>query len=128
MHLGLLLRIASVYTAVAGLAFMLAPQAFGTGAVPPDASDALIAHLRLFGGPFLGIAVLDWMARDAGPSPARNAIIAGNAVGFAAVAAMDLWAQVSGGREVTKVFAVVHLLFAAGFIWAGRKGWSARAS
>lgn len=30
--------IASIYTALAGLAFIFAPQAFGTGAVPPDAA------------------------------------------------------------------------------------------
>lgn len=116
-----LLTIASLYTAVAGLAFIFAPQAFGTGAVPPDASAALIAYLRLFGSPFLGIAVLDWMARKAEPSTARNGVIVGNIVGFGAIAALDLWGSLAGGRPATKVFFVVHLLFTLAFLWVGRK-------
>jgi hypothetical protein len=83
--------------------------------------NVLIAFLRLWGSPLLGIAVLNWIARNADPSSARNAIILGNIVGFAAIAVMDLWGSFSGGRPVTKVFVVVHLLFAVAFIWVGRK-------
>ena len=78
MALRILLSIAAVYMALVGLGFIFAPQAIGIGAVPADASDALIAYLRLFGSPFLGIAVLNWTARNVGPSRARNAIILGN--------------------------------------------------
>jgi hypothetical protein len=112
--------------AVVGLGLIFAPQAFGVGAVPTDASAALIAFLRLWGSPLLGIAVLDWMARDAEPSKARDAIILGNTVGFAAIAAVDVWGSFGGGRPVTKVFAIVHLLFAAAFLWAGRRDMSTR--
>ncbi len=45
-----------------------------------DASPALIAYLRIFGGPILGMAVLNWMARNAEPCAARNAIVLGNVV------------------------------------------------
>ncbi|HEX6439480.1 MAG TPA: hypothetical protein VF182_20360, partial [Candidatus Binatia bacterium] len=69
--------------ALVGLGLMFAPQRFGVGAAATDASAALVAYLRLFGSPFLGIAVLNWMARNAEPSTARNAIILGNMVGFA---------------------------------------------
>lgn len=127
MTLRILFSVSAVYMALAGLGFILAPQAIGTGAVPAGASDALIAYLRLFGSPFLGIAVLNWMARDAEPSMARNAVILGNIVGFSAIAALDLWGMFSGARPATKVFAVIHLLFAAAFIWAGRKNLSGRA-
>ena len=68
MGLGLLLRIAAIYTALAGLGIMFAPQELGAGAVPADASAALIAHLRVLSSPLLGIAVLDWAARNAEPS------------------------------------------------------------
>jgi hypothetical protein len=51
MKLSILLSIAAVYMALAGLGFIFAPEAFGTGAVPTDASAALIAYLRLFGSP-----------------------------------------------------------------------------
>ena len=127
MKLRILLSIAAIYMAVVGLGFIFAPQGFGVGAVPMDASAALIAYLRLFGSPFLGIAVLNWMARDAEPSSARDAIILGNMVGFAAIAALDVWGLFSGARPLTKVFAIIHLLFAFAFIWVGRMSMSAKA-
>ena len=125
MALRILLSIAAIYMALVGLGFIFAPQAIGIGAVPTDASAALIAYLRLFGSPFLGIAVLNWTARNAEPSTARNAIILGNIVGFFAIAALDLWGLSSGARPLTKVFAIIHLLFAVAFIWVGRFSMSA---
>lgn len=38
MRLNILLSVAAVYMAVAGLGFIFAPQAVGNGAVPADAS------------------------------------------------------------------------------------------
>src|SRR5512133_589161 len=63
MELRILLSIAAIYMALVGLGFIFAPQAIGIGAVPTDAAAALMAYLRLFGSPFLGIAVLNWTAR-----------------------------------------------------------------
>jgi hypothetical protein len=124
MKLRILLSIASIYLAFVGLGLIFAPQRFGVDAVPTDASAALIAYLRLFGSPFLGIAVLNWMARNAEPSSARNAIILGNIAGFAAIAALDLWGLSSGARPLTTLFAIIHLLFAVAFIWVGRMSMS----
>ena len=124
MTLRILLSIASIYLACVGLGLIFAPQRFGVGAVAPGASAELVAYLRLFGGPLLGIAVLNWMARDAEPSMARNAIILGNVVGFTAIAALDLWGLFSGARPLTKAFAMIHLLFAVAFIWVGRMNMS----
>ena len=59
MKLSTLLTIASIYMATVGLGFILFPEAFGRGALPTDASPALISYLRLWGSPLLGIAVLD---------------------------------------------------------------------
>jgi hypothetical protein len=124
MTLRILLSVASIYMALVGFGLIFAPQRFGVGAVPADASAALMAYLRLFGSPFLGISVLNWMARNAEPSMARNAIIVGNIVGFAAIAALDLWGLSTGARPLTKVFAIIHLLFAVVFIWVGRMNMS----
>ena len=85
MKLKAVLTVSAIYLAVLGVGFMLAPREIGIGAVPADASPALIAYLRIFGGPVLGIAVLNWMARNAEPSAARDAIILGNIVGFGCV-------------------------------------------
>ena len=128
MKLRILLGIAAVYMALVGLGLIFAPQAFGVGAVPADASAALIAYLRLWGSPLLGIAVLDWMSRNAEPSTALNAVILGNIVGFASIAALDVWGSFSGGRPVTKVFAFIHIFFAVAFIWVGRMNMSAKRS
>lgn len=126
MKLGVLLRVAAIYMALVGIGLIVSPKDFGVGAVPPDASTELIAFLRLWGSPLLGIAVLDWMARNEPASRARDAIILGNLVGFAAIAAVDIWGSFGGGRPVTKVFAVVHSLIALAFVVVGRREMSAR--
>ena len=61
---------------------MIAPRQVGIDAVPADGSPAPIAYLRIFGGPILGIAVLNWMTRNAEPSAVRDAVVCGNIVGF----------------------------------------------
>ncbi len=116
MTLKIVLTIAAIYMALVGVGMIFVPQQFGIGAVPADASPALIAFLRIFGGPCLGIAVLNWVARDAEPSSARNAIILGNLVGFGCVAASDVTGVFSGSaRPIAKVFLVIHLAMAIAF-------------
>lgn len=121
------LILSAVYLAAIGLALMLFPLQFGTGAVPADASGELIALLRLLGGPFLGIAVLNWLSRDAAPSSALRTVLVANIVGFGAVAANDVWGVASGeARELAKLFLAVHLGFTLAFVAAARasrRGW-----
>ena len=125
MKLKPVLVASAIYLGLIGLAVLIAPRYFGIGAVPPDASPALIAFLRIFAGPCLGIAVLNWMARDAEPSPARDAIVLANIVGFGIVTANDVWGVLSGeARELAKAFLLVHLLFTLAFVLAGRRSWS----
>lgn len=113
--------LSALYLAAVGLGLMLIPLQFGVGAVPADASPELVALLRLLGGPFLGIAVLNWLSRDAEPSKALRTVLIANAVGFGAVAANDIWGVASGeARDVAKYFLVVHLAFALAFIAAAR--------
>jgi hypothetical protein len=115
------LTLSAIYLAIVGLALMLVPLRFGVGAVPPDASSELIALLRLLGGPFLGIAVLNWLSRDLDRSKALDVILIANIVGFGSVAANDVWGVTSGeARELAKVFLIVHLLFTLAFVAALR--------
>lgn len=118
MNLSLLFPAASLYMAAAGLGLILAPAAFGEGAVPEHASPALIAFLRLWGAPLLGIAVLDWRVRHAAPSSTLDAVLLGNLVGFGVIAALDLWGVLGAARPVTWVFLVIHAVFAAAFALA----------
>jgi hypothetical protein len=114
--------------ALIGLGFLFVPAALSLGAVPAGGSDALIGFLRVPASTFIGIAVLDWMARNAEASPARNAIVLANTVGFALAAVLGVWAVHSGGSAVAWVFVVIELLLAAGFFWTGRTSMSAKAS
>lgn len=117
----LTLVLSAIYLGAVGLGLMLVPLQFGIGAVPQDASPELVALLRLLGGPFLGIAVLNWLTRNAEPSSTLRAVLIANLVGFGAVAANDMWGVASGeAREIAKVFLIVHLLFAIAFAAAVR--------
>jgi len=121
MKLKAVLTVSAIYQGVVGLGMMLAPRQFGSDAVPVDATPALIAFLRIFGGPMLGIAVLNWMARKAEPSTARNAIILANIVGFGCVTLMDVWGVFTGGaRSIAKLFLLIHLLLTVAFVIAWR--------
>jgi hypothetical protein len=61
MSLKTLLTISAIYLGVLGVGFMLAPRQLGIDAVPPDASPTLLSYLRVFGGPMVGIGVLNWL-------------------------------------------------------------------
>ena len=116
------LTLSAIYLALVGIGLMAFPLQFGVGAVPEDASPQLIALLRLLGGPVLGIAVLNWLSRNAEASALRAVLLA-NLVGFGAVAANDVVSVSLGeAREAAKIFLVVHLAFAIAFVVAVRKG------
>ena len=110
-----LLTIAAVYLGAVGAALLFAPLQFGVDAVPRDASPELVSLLRLLGGPFLGIAVLNWISR-AGEWDALKPVLLANLVGFGVVAANDVVGVLTGdARDVARVFLVVHVAFTAGF-------------
>jgi hypothetical protein len=121
MKVKAILTLSAIYLAILGVGFMLVPQKIGIDAVPADASPALIAYLRIFGGPCLGIAVLNWLTRNAEPSATRNAIVLANIVGFGCVTVMDIWGVFGGAaREAAKLFLVIHLLMTCAFVVAWR--------
>jgi hypothetical protein len=89
--------------------------------VPANASTELVAFLRLLGGPFLGIALLNWLSRNEDGSELRPVLLA-NIVGFGVVTANDVWGVATGeAREIAKVFLCIHLLFTLAFIAASRE-------
>jgi hypothetical protein len=115
-----LLTTAALYLALIAFGLIFVPRYFGIGAVPPDAPPALIAFLRIFAGPCLGIAVLNWRARRRAVSDLDDIVLA-NIIGFGCVTLMDVWGVASGeARPIAKAFLGVHLLFTLAFIAAGR--------
>jgi hypothetical protein len=120
--------LSAIYLAAVGVGLMFFPLQFGVGAVPADASPELVALLRLLGGPFLGIAVLNWLSRNAAYSPGQRAVLLANIAGFGAVTANDIWGVASGeAREMAKLFLAVHLAFTFAFIALLRGGRRERA-
>lgn len=116
------LTLSSIYMAAIGLALMFIPLRFGIGAVPTDASSELVALLRLLGGPFLGIAVLNWLSRRLIGVGLLRIVLIANLVGFGAVAVNDIWGVASGeAREIAKVFLLVHLAFTLAFLASLRR-------
>jgi hypothetical protein len=121
--LRLVLIVSAIYLAAIGLALLFFPLQFGAGAVPADASPELLALLRLLGGPLLGIAALNWLTRNAEPSPTRDAVVIANIVGFGAVAANDVWSVATGeARDLAKLFLVIHVMLTAAFALTWRRG------
>lgn len=126
---------AAVYLAAIGLALLIVPAQFGVDAVPDDPAPALLALLRLLGGPMLGIAVLNWMSRNADATVIRNTVILANLVGFGLVAGNDIVGVLTGSaRDLARIFLVIHLGFAVAFAvaWvrssAGRREPAARSA
>lgn len=118
--LKLTLTFSSIYLFAVGVGLLLFPLQFGIGAVPEDASPELVALLRLLGGPFLGIALLNWRSRSEDPSVLKNVLLA-NIVGFGVVAANDVVGVVTGeARDIAKFFLIAHLLFTFAFVLAAR--------
>ena len=104
---------------ILGVGFILVPRAIGIGAVPEDASTALIAYLKILGSPFLGIAALNCSGADPGAISARTRpSFSPTSLALAWRRLLDVWGLFSGARQLAKVFVVIHLLFAVAFIWA----------
>ncbi len=121
----LLLTISAIYLAFAGLAHLLAPE-------PPlqDPGNGASALLKSgsTASTFIGIAVTNWAARNAGDSKARRAIFLGNIVGLGLHAIMTVAAILAGGPMLGWVFVAIDLLLAAGFFVVYRADMSTGAS
>ena len=126
MKPNLLLTLSAIYMGLVGLFVLISPAlAFNLDA---GASAALIAGLRGNASTFLAIAVLNWFARNADASRARDAILLGNTVGFGLAAILEILALLAGGQAFGWAFVVIHLLFTFAFFVVGRGNMSTAAS
>jgi hypothetical protein len=128
MKLKVILIISAVYMALIGLGHLFAPVAMSAGVVPADASQGLTAFLRHYAALFIAIAIMNWTARNAEASAARNAIVLANLVIFGLAGILDVLAVVSGAGLAGLVPATINLVLAAAFFWANRTGISAKTS
>ena len=123
----LLLTLAAIYMGLIGLFNLISPAAaFGLGV---GATAVLIASVRVVASLYIGIAVMNWFARSAEASKARDAIFLGNTVGIALAAILfALVALAPGGQVGIWVIVVINLLFAIAFFVVGRANMSTSAS
>ena len=127
MKTNALLIAAAIYLALVGLGFLLVPGVMVFGALGGTPAT-IVAELRQYGGALLGIAALNWVARNAEVSTAMNGIFLGNMVGFGLVAVGGVLRQLSGAIAVGWVFVMINALFAIAFFLVGRANMSQRAS
>lgn len=123
MKPSLLLTISAIYLVLVGLGMLLVPQALifsGSAGTPAGVWWAL----RHYGGVMLGIAVLNWMARNAEASKARDAIFLGITVAYTLTAIVFVLDVVSGGVVSVWAFAIISALFAVAFFVVGRANMS----
>jgi len=115
----LLLTVAAIYLALVGLGLLLAPTVTVLGL---DAATApvVIAQLRAMSDVFIAVAVIDWVARNAEPSKARDAIFLGNAVGFSLSVVLGAGVSWIGGQVMSWIFTALSLCCAVGFIVVSR--------
>jgi len=121
----LLFSAAALYLGLVGLGFLLVPSTLVFGALG-ETPSVIVAELRQYGGALLGIAVLNWVARNAEPSRARDGIFLGNTVGFGLVALGGLLRQLSGAVAIGWLFVLINLLFAIACFMVGRANMSNR--
>lgn len=111
----LILTTAAIYLGLVGLGLLIAPTYTFLG-LGTNVSSLVIAQLRAMSDTFIGIAVLNWLARNADSSKARDAIFIGNVVGFTMSAILGINISVVGNQAVSWAFTVLSLFCATGFI------------
>jgi hypothetical protein len=114
MKPSILFLLAAIYLGLVGVGFLLAPGTLVFGALG-ETPAIIVAELRQYGGALLGIAVLNWVARNAEPSKARDGVFLGNTVGFGLVSLGGVLRQLSGAIAIGWLFVLINALFAVSF-------------
>ena len=121
-----ILIFSAVYLAIVGLGLLLVPTYTFLG-LDSGVSPLVIAQLRAMSDTFLGIAVLNWLARKSEASKARDAIFIGNMVGFGFSVVLGANISLVGGEIISWVFTLISLFCVICFILVGIKNMSSAA-
>lgn len=117
MKLSNLLMVAAIIAAVFGVGFVVASgPLLSTYGITLDKAGTLVA--QLFGALLIGMAVLNWFARNVTDPAARQAVVLGNLsgdiVGFVVILLGQL-AGIANGLGWSNV--AIYLLLALGFAY-----------
>ena len=124
----LLLTLASIEIALIGLLGLFVPTTTSYG-FEVNMPAYLNATARIPFSLFIGLAVVNWFARNAEASKARNAIFLGNMVGHLLWAILvAITVLTPGAQPAGWVAVVIYLLFAVAFFVVGRANMSTSAS
>ncbi len=125
MKPSVLLKVSSAYLTIVGLGLFIVPDVMVLGSLGAGVSAGLVSSLRGYGGALLGIAVINWMSQNVGPSRARESIVYGNAVGFGLVAIAAVVGLLNGASRLAWMFAIIDATFAVAFFVVARRNTSA---
>jgi hypothetical protein len=117
MRLNNLLVVAAIIAAVFGVAFVIASGSLlALYGVTLDKAGTLVA--QLFGALLIGLAVINWFARNVTDPEARQAVVLGNLAGDAVGFAVILIGQLAGITNALGWSSVaIYLLLALGFAY-----------
>jgi hypothetical protein len=119
MNPKLLLTISAIYLGLVGIGIILAPTAVLPG-LGEDPAALLLAEVRVTSGIFIGLALVNWVSRNAEASKVRDGIFLGNTIGFAIATIFTVVGALAGGMILGWILAGIGLLFTAGFFLVGR--------
>lgn len=133
MKVSLLLTIAAVYAGIFGLLLLLVPDVIfssvtGALATSPDQAKVLatvVGNARGYGGVLIGVAVMNWFARNSEANRARDAILLGMFVAFVALTLTGILRVMSGSPAVGGLATLVlNALLAVAFGVVGKANMS----
>ncbi len=121
IKLNVVLTIAAIPLFLMGLGMTLATSTM-LGSLGYDANPASIHMARATGASFIGIAIMIFLARNSGPSHARNALVIGLSVFFFLAAIVDARGILAGTLQPSDWFTgvLLWLVFFALTVIAGR--------
>src|SRR5258708_3495901 len=120
MKVSLLLTLAAIYGGLLGLALLLVPDLILPGVLGTTIPTTVIGNLRGYGGVLIGVAVINWLARNSDASPARDAILFGMFIGFLALTITGILRLLNGPAGAGIVTLIINALFAVGFLVIGK--------
>jgi hypothetical protein len=121
IKLNVVLTIVAIPLFLLGLGMTIATSTI-LGNFGHDVNPSSIHFARADGGAVLGLAIMTWLARNSGPSQARNALVAGLSLFFLLEAVVDFRAIINGtyGQEAWFTGVIPWLIFFALTVLAGR--------
>ncbi len=125
MKLSTVLTIDAIAAALFGIAFVIVPATvhdiFGE-----EVCATSLHTMRSLGITLIGLSIIVWMTRNAGPSTARNGVVAAVVVWFVLVSINDAVGTLRGTMNALAWGPVVLGLLLA--VLTGIAGWSAKKS